>query len=174
MSKGRSGVFDGTRGNPQRPLIPNGGIVQIFEVPGDVNYMDPNDDFARLIGRRRDVDANGAFDVIAHGTPTSIEITHNGSKMLIDHRVAAKLIKRSGKYNGQEVRLLSCSTGKLDSGFAQNLANKLGVPVTAPTSILWARPSGTHYVADDDGTGRADRRRMGTFRTFYPQRRGSR
>lgn len=104
----------------------------------------------------------------------SIEVTHNESKLLIDHRIAAKLIKKNGGYHGQEVRLLSCSTGKLDSGFAQNLANKLGVPVTAPTSILWARPSGTHYVADDDGTGRADRHRMGTFRTFYPQRRGSR
>lgn len=136
--------------------------------------MDPNDNFSRFIGNRRDIDANGAFDVIAHGSPTSIEITRNGSKILIDHRVAAKLIKRNGGYSGQEVRLLSCSTGKLDNGFAQNLANKLSVPVSAPTSILWAWPSGRHMVADDDGTGRADRRRMGTFRTFYPQRRGSR
>jgi hypothetical protein len=38
--------------------------------------------------------------------------------------------------------LLSCKTGALSNGFAQNLANKLGVPVTAPSNTLWAYPSG--------------------------------
>ncbi|WP_417118842.1 hypothetical protein [Olsenella phocaeensis] len=174
MAKGSSNRFHGTRGNPQQLLDAPGSIAVIVAAAGDVTYMDSNDNFAKFIARRRDVDANGTFDVIAHGSPTSIEITHNGSKMLIDHRVAAKLIKHSTGYHGQEIRLLLCSTGKLDDGFAQNLANKLGVAVTAPTSILWARPSGTHYVADDDGHGRANRRKMGTFKTFYPQRRGSR
>lgn len=60
------------------------------------------------------------------------------------------------------------------NGFAQNLANKLNVPVQAPTDILWATPKGKYYVtAGKTINGRLveDRSVPGTFRTFYPQRR---
>lgn len=49
--------------------------------------------------------------------------------------------------NGQAIRLLSCNTGSLDNGFAQNLANRLNVDVSAPTNYLWAEPNGNYYVA---------------------------
>ena len=90
------------------------------------------------------------------------------------YRIAAKLFKQDKQYKGQAIRLLSCSTGKLDNGFAQNLANKLNVPVQAPTDILWATPKGKYYVtAGKTINGRLveDRSVPGTFRTFYPQRR---
>ena len=141
---------------------------------GSTDYMKPTDDFSRYIKRRKDADANGFYDIIAHGNPISIEIQHNGKTITIDHRIAARLFKQDKQYKGQAIRLLSCSTGKLDTGFAQNLANKLNVPVQAPTDILWATPRGTYYVtAGKTVKGRLvqDRSEPGTCRTFYPKRR---
>ncbi len=160
MSKGYSGMFSGTKGS--RVAF------------GSTDYMKPTDDFSRYIKRRKDADANGFYDIIAHGNPISIEIQHNGKTITIDHRIAARLFKQDKQYKGQAIRLLSCSTGKLDTGFAQNLANKLNVPVQAPTDILWATPRRTYYVtAGKTVNGRLvqDRSAPGTFRTFYPKRR---
>ena len=39
--------------------------------------MDADDAFVSNISRRTDVDTNGNLDVIAHGTPNGIQITHN-------------------------------------------------------------------------------------------------
>ena len=48
---------------------------------------------------------------------------------------------------GQPIRMLSCDTGKGAGSFAQNLANKMGVPVEAPTELVWAYPNGQKFVA---------------------------
>lgn len=172
MSKGNSSRFNGTRGNPQLVLrldhtMDGGGYSA-----GDVSYMDSKDRFAIFIRHRSDIDAGGAFDVVAHGSPMLIEVMHNGSSVLVNHRVAARLIRNSKDCYRQSIRLLSCCTGALDEGFAQNLANKMGVPVIAPSSILWAWSSGKYLIADDDGTGKPDPFKKGSFRTFYPKRRG--
>ena len=103
---------------------------------GDATFMDANDAFVSNISRRTDVDANGYFDVIAHGTPNGIQITHNGQHMIVDHRTAARLIQNSDGYNGQAIRLLSCNTSALDNGFAQNLANKLNVEVVCTNKLF--------------------------------------
>lgn len=143
--------------------------------PGSTDYMDPNDNFSKFIKNRKDIDVNGFYDVIAHGSPINIEINHNGKAITINHRVAAKLLKTDKNYKGQGIRLLSCSTGKIDNGFAQNLANKLKVPVMAPTDILWAKPNGSHYVASAvniNGILVEDKtKNRGKFKTFYPQKR---
>lgn len=160
MSKGYSGLFSGTKGNP----------VAI----GSTDYMEPTDKFSRFITKRTDVDANGYYDIIAHGNEFNIMVQHNGKTITIDHRVAAKLFKRDKKYSGQAIRLLSCSTGKVNTGFAQNLANKLNVPVQAPTDILWVRPNGRYYVTGGkyiNGRLVEDYSLPGTFKTFYPQKR---
>lgn len=160
MSKGNSGLFNGTKGS--RTAF------------GSTDYMKPTDNFSRFIKRRRDIDANGFYDIIAHGNEVSIAIQHNGQTIPIDHRIAAQLFKQDKQYKGQAIRLLSCSTGKLDTGFAQNLANKLNVPVQAPTDILWAKPSGRYYVTAGkiiNGKLVEDFSKPGDFKTFYPQRR---
>ena len=59
-----------------------------------------------------------------------------------DHRTFANLPEHDPSYPGGPIRLPSSSTGKLPDGAAQNLANKLGVTVVAPTDTLWAYPSG--------------------------------
>lgn len=160
MSKGIAGYFQGTKGSNY--------------AAGSSYYMDSNDQFSINIKRRKDVDANGFYDVIAHGTPVSIQIDSNGKKIAINHRTLARLLKNEKGYRNQGIRLLSCSTGRLTNGFAQNLANKLNVPVSAPTDILWAGPSGRHFVASAtivNGRAAADISKPGKFKTFYPQRR---
>lgn len=145
---------------------------------GPANFMQSNDRFLLNASNRADIDPNGFFDVIGHGSPTSFEVNVTGSKMAVNHRVLANLIKQSPGYTaGQNVRLLSCSTGCLPDGFAQNLANYMNVTVEAPSDLLWAYPSGK--LAISQGRWEVSRitgvRRLvpvlpytGTWRTFEP------
>ena len=135
---------------------------------GDATFMDADDTFVSNISRKTDVDANGYFDVIAHGTPNGIQITHNEQHMIVDHKTAARLIQNSDGYNGQAIRLLSCNTGALDNGFAQNLANKLNVEVYAPTNYLWSTPNGNYFVAGMNNLRLPDMNNRETFKLFSP------
>lgn len=141
------------------------------DLTGSTDYMDSTDNFSKYIKNRKDVDVNGYYDIIAHGTSTKIQISHRGQKINIDHRTASKLFKRDKNYSGQAIKLLSCSTGKLPNGFAQNLANKLNIPVKAPTDYLWATPSGHYRVSAGvivNGILIEDKTKKGRFKTFYP------
>ena len=142
---------------------------------GDISYMKKNEQFNKNISKRIDVDPNGVFDVIAHGDPENIQINVNGRQHEVSWRVFSNSIKQNPELKGKTIRLLSCCTGATDKSFAQNLANKLNVPVIAPTKYLWANPNGTHYVAGGriNSKGKlepivSDR---GEFKTFYPKRR---
>lgn len=135
---------------------------------GDASFMNPSESFNRYIRQRRDVDPDGKFDLIAHGTPNGIQIEHNGIRVLINSRTAAQMIKRLPDYNGQPIRLLSCNTGARAEGFAQNLANKLGVVVEAPSDIIWAYPNGRHVIAPNNGKGKPDLRKRGHFIQYKP------
>lgn len=119
--------------------------------PGPANFMSDKDGFYQSASKRpaSNVDPEGQFDVVAHGTPHRIQVTRsNGQEVMVSHRTAARLIQQSPGYKpGQPIRMLSCSTGKVDHGFAQNLANKMNVPVNAPDEILWAWPNGKMRVA---------------------------
>ena len=136
MSKGRSGLFHGTRGD------------RAF--PGSADYMHPGDAFSRNIRNRKDVDANGFYDVIAHGTSGTIQIQQNGKNI--------------------SIRLLACDTGADPKGFAQNLANKLNVVVEAPTKLVWAWPNGKYVVAARSkyNPDEPDLHNLGRFVKFYP------
>jgi hypothetical protein len=80
----------------------------------------------------------GYFDVLTHGSMTNpmIVVFRTGSAKgsPLNHRTLAVFMKSQGWRRGIKVRLLSCSTG--NTGFAQNLANKLGVEVLAPMGRL--------------------------------------
>lgn len=154
--KSNSGFFHGTRGSRRTAI-------------GDAKLMGPHQEFLRYISKRKDIDANGLYDVVAHGTASYIQIDHNGKSHDIDWRVTAKIIKNSKGYHGQGIRLLSCNTGKISDGFAQNLANKLNVPVKAPIGYLLANSNGNYYVAEK--TGSFFTKINNGFKTFYPKRR---
>ncbi len=72
-------------------------------------------------------------------------------------RQLAKLIRAQKEYTGQNVRLLSCSTGKKENEhevcFAEELANALNVTVMAPDDVIIFTADGSFYVgreADGD------------------------
>ena len=138
---------------------------------GDVSYMGKGDYslFAKYVSKRSDIDTNGNFDVIAHGKSTFIQIESGGKIYNISARDAAKLIKRAPGYKASKsIRLLSCNTGAIENGFAQNLANALGKPVYAPNSYIWARPDGKHFIAGKLKNGRPDYNAKGEFIKFSP------
>ncbi len=88
------------------------------------------------------------------------------------------------------IRLFSCSTGRDPNGFAQQLANELRVPVTAPTTLAWSPSLEFNTIEDlkegrmpepvisdavlkrDDVTGGVRRvpklPETGTWKVFYP------
>ena len=66
-------------------------------------------------------------------------------------RTLADIIRHSEGYHGQNIRLLSCSTGKSVDGaycFAEELANALGVEVSAPNMDLYIAPNGKYRVGE--------------------------
>ena len=133
--------------------------------------MEPNDSFYRNVLQNPTIDSSGYYDIIAHGSPNSIEMNINGQRQVIDHRMLASMLEHSDDYMGQDIRLLSCSTGSLDDGFAQNLANKMNVNVLAPTDILWAYNNGAMVVASSTTPGRPlypDLSNTGDFKLFTP------
>lgn len=98
MSKGISGLFSDTKGSRA--------------AASSSNFMFPDEEFTRYIQNRKDVDANGFYDVVAHGMPDNILVVHNGKSIEVSHRVLSGLLEHDDRYGGGgAVRLLSCSTG---------------------------------------------------------------
>lgn len=93
----------------------------------------------------------GFFDFAAHGSRDSIEYGSRDKKLTA--REVARIIKHNESYHGEKVRLLSCSTGSTEDGFAQQLANALGVEVEAPNDVLIVEPNG-NYKIGYDGLGK--------------------
>jgi RHS repeat-associated protein len=83
----------------------------------------------------------GVIDVVVHGSPDAFHVLHNGKWIQVNHRTLATLIKKSGQ-SGSCIRLISCSAGATPTGVAQNLANKLGMKVIAPTDTVWIHSTG--------------------------------
>jgi hypothetical protein len=107
---------------------------------------------------------SGFHDVVIHGTALDFGAapaawTHG---LNYDHRVLAALLKRDPCYPGGPIRLLACDAGKLPNGAAQNLANKLGVDVLAPTGRLWAFQDGRLTIGSIPGVS------TGRFELFRP------
>ena len=73
MSKGYSGYFNGTRGDKASA--------------GSTDYMDQNDNFSKFIKNRADVDVNGFYDVIAHGSNNSICHVNSEDNEFIINRI---------------------------------------------------------------------------------------
>ena len=154
MSKGFSGLFNNTKGNP---------------AAGSLNLMNEKDLFLINIKHSKDLDACGRLDIIAHGAINAIEINLNGKNYTINHRTLSKMIKIN-KFT-KSIRLLSCDTGSSANGFAQNLANKLNIVVEAPNKILWAYPNGHYIVASRDPKQpyKPNLNDLGKFIKFYPR-----
>lgn len=97
----------------------------------DINLFPPSQ---RIYGSDFNIPATpGTFSVGGHGNQTGM-VGPNGAPL--SPQQVAQMIRNSPGYIGQPVQLNSCSTGGASNGFAQQLSNNLGVPVTAPSDIL--------------------------------------
>jgi hypothetical protein len=127
--------------------VSNGGVTA-DTAPGAINLMKGDDPFFVNASKRADVDPDGFLDVIAHGNETHIEVQTTSGPMLMDAKQAAQHISSLGEWSGQNVRLLSCSTGACMDGFAAQLQVELGVSIVrAPSDILWADTKGNLFVS---------------------------
>ncbi|MEV0543107.1 hypothetical protein [Nocardia salmonicida] len=115
------------------------------------------------------------FDVGIHGAPKYVGLqVRDGQADLpknwrnFSHREVSRILQGHGWVPGQPIRLLSCRTGMNPDGFAQNLSNRLGVAVYAPTEILWIYPNGRIAVAPYGKNGKMHPTIRGTFQWFYP------
>ncbi|MYT68363.1 MULTISPECIES: RHS repeat-associated core domain-containing protein [unclassified Streptomyces] len=98
----------------------------------------------------------GPHDVIVHGSEDGF-IVVDGAKTNPGQIVEA--VRSNPEYDGGAVRLLVCHSGC--SGVAQDVANGLGVPVTAPTTRV-----GVMRLGGPDQTPHLDP--GGYWRTFLP------
>lgn len=107
---------------------------------------------------------DGYYDVGMHGTPTAMCFGTDAPNT--SPRLLANVIRHRKDYNGENIRLLSCSTGKILDGnycFAEELSNALGVCVEAPSDVLYIRSNGTFSVGEEE---------TGKMITYKPNQRG--
>jgi fructose-specific component phosphotransferase system IIB-like protein len=130
----------------------------------DLNYFSPAE---RAYSYANAWSAQGVYTVAAHGNS---QIVMNQAQA-IRASTLAQAIKADPNYKGQAVLLGSCNTGKAapngDAPFAQQLANSLGAPVTAPLDLVWYGPSGLLGAADISGPPKNGN--PGPWRTFFPE-----
>lgn len=97
---------------------------------------------------------DGYEDIACHADPHSFGFVDPETGETIQGDVGAKFlakrVRESGKYNGGPIRLIACESGKLDDGIAQKFADEMGVPVLAPTKIVYTNSQGFMVLADDD------------------------
>jgi hypothetical protein len=84
----------------------------------------------------------GQYTIDIHGGPDFVRI---GTDRLTADDLAA-LIEADPNWNGEPIRLLACETGLLPNGFAQQLADRLGVWVYAPSEMVGIGSDGKPYV----------------------------
>lgn len=106
----------------------------------------------------------GYTDVVVHGKSNAVSVMKDGNWVDLDHRRLAKFLKSDSGYSGGKIRLISCSTGKDSKGFAQNLANKMGVTVLAPSDTLYIYPNGKTVIGPNQF------KNTGRWINYYPER----
>jgi hypothetical protein len=97
----------------------------------------------------------GYLDLVMHGDENGTEAHLDGSWKDFTLDDTVKLIEDSPAWDRRPIRLMSCSTGKRN--YAQALANRLGVPVYAPSDILQINDDGSKFMYNS-----------GSWRRFEP------
>ena len=123
-------------------------------------YVRANFDKEWGMSEKREAAGTKKYTVSLGGTATVCGYYTVDAHSEEEARELARVIEHDDKYHGEKVRLLSCSTGAVDDGFAQDLANALGVEVEAPTDVLLVYPDGRMKIGYD-GSGK-----MKTFKPY--------
>ena len=85
---------------------------------------------------------SGFEDICIHGSPDSVQRVVDGKPVNMNAKEFAQFLKNETSYKGGNIRLASCSAGKGDNSFAQQLSKELGVTVKAPDNDVY-------YIPDD-------------------------
>ncbi|GAA3635145.1 hypothetical protein GCM10022223_61930 [Kineosporia mesophila] len=109
--------------------------LHAFDLGGVSDFLAKAEDFSELAARA--VPEHGYHDVIIQGMSTGLGFSH---------RALARLILNDANYGGGPVRLVSGAVGGVGAATAQNLADKLGVEVLAPSGTVFAFRSGRLVV----------------------------
>ena len=159
MGAGYHGGFGSTSGARR-----NGVITLDSSLVGDRPKGKALAEAARRVKKE-----DGFTDVAVHRAPDHIEVYRliNGEEkgVKLTHRNLAKFLKSDKGYSGGKIRLLSCNTGKETGTFAQDLANKMGVAVKAPSDTLHIWPNGRMVI------GSSPYKNTGKWITYYPKKR---
>lgn len=112
----------------------------------------------------RDIDGvrdyGGYLDVAIHGDETSVQADFNGERVNLSFEEFAHLIETSPAWRERPIRLIACEVGRGD--YAQQLADRLGSVVYAPTDAIGPTAEGRFQIADG-----------GRWRRFEPGLSGS-
>jgi hypothetical protein len=95
----------------------------------------------------------GKFTADLHGNSESVNV---GGRSLTGRDLASFLESENSDWSGEPIRLFSCNTGKGEDPFAQKLADRLGVPVTAPTELGWSDIAGNSWSATKTKNAKGD------------------
>ena len=91
-------------------------------------------------------ESGGYLNIVTHANPQTAFLLKDGKWIAADSRTLARFIKGVPEFTGQPVRLVACNAGGCANGLAQNLANKLGVRVEAPTGDVFVDTSGSFWT----------------------------
>ncbi len=114
-------------------------------------------------------------DIVIHATPDNFLIyTNDEEEISYSSKELAGLINLSKGYNGGNIRLVACESGKKENGVAQQLANELKISVMAPTEKVWVDQDGEIFISDSDTLAEIwyngeKVKGTGTWKTFTPK-----
>ena len=107
----------------------------------------------------------GYTDVGLHGSQNSVQVVKmNGQTVNMNAKQFAEYLRNSLDFNGGNIRLISCNTGANAKGFAQQLANQLGVNVLAPKKAVYIWSNGHLTI----GQGAIKGLNLGKWKLFKP------
>lgn len=134
-------------------------------IPLGTEFLHHASDLAAYAQKIEPID--GYQDFVLHGGKYGFENQNADGKMLNTFSVAefCRTVQEKGLWNGGPIRLIACETGAEDALTAQAVSDMLGVPVMAPTDLVWVRPDGYMTIGPDKLTN------TGSWRILEPKER---
>lgn len=126
-------------------------IRRAIQEPQTIFFYNKRDTVIKRYARNAFIrEAKGRYPVAIHGTPHSINPL---DEVPMPAGALADIIRQRQDYQGEDILLLSCSTGKVVDGtcVAQELADIMKVNVYAPPEKLWMEPT-KFYIETSSGT----------------------